>query len=303
MLDAIRTFFARNDPAPAAAEGDAESRRLQLAASALLLEIAHADNAFSDDGLQGIKVQGPREGDATDLPTTRIVVCRNHLFDHDLNPSGSPYNNANGLTVANGARNVTVEDNDIEGNDVGIHVTQETTGRAAMDGVVLRRNRIHDNRRFGIFFYDGANGATAGKGAIRSEYDLVWGNGVGVQVGRASTNKTIKHLTADDNVSDGVRIGEGGHPAAGASVIDSLLSHNGGYGFQVASGSTAKVSYTGTPANTKGSSLGSATKTALNTQPAGYLSTTPGSTDFLRIGPSSYQQHAGSDGGPVGARS
>ena len=91
-----------------------------------------------------------------------------------------------------------------------------------MDGVVLRRNRIHDNRRFGIFFYDGANGATAGKGAIRSEYDLVWGNGVGVQVGRASTNKTIKHLTADDNVSDGVRIGEGGHPAAGASVIDSL---------------------------------------------------------------------------------
>ena len=49
MLDAIRTFFARNDPAPAAAEGDAESRRLQLAASALLLEIAHADNAFSDE--------------------------------------------------------------------------------------------------------------------------------------------------------------------------------------------------------------------------------------------------------------
>jgi uncharacterized tellurite resistance protein B-like protein len=53
MLDAIRTFFARNDPVAgpgaAGAGAGADTRRLQLAACALLLEIAHADDTFSDE--------------------------------------------------------------------------------------------------------------------------------------------------------------------------------------------------------------------------------------------------------------
>lgn len=260
------------------------------------------DNAFAHDGVQGIKVQGARDGAAADLLTSSVVICRNELFSHTLNPTGSPYNNANGITISNGARNVTVEDNRIHDNDVGIHVTQETTGRARMDGIVLRRNDIHGNRRFGIFFYDGANGTAAGSGSMRSDHDVVWDNGIGIQVGRGSTNKAIKHLTAHDNGGDGIRIGEGGLAAAGATVTDALSTANGGYGFQLVAGSRATISYTGLSGNALGATRGSATKVGLNTKAAGYVSTSPSSSDFLRLRTDSYQQSAGSDDGPVGAR-
>jgi uncharacterized tellurite resistance protein B-like protein len=50
MLDAIRSFFEKNAPrAETPVAGSAEKRRLQLAACALLLEIAHADDTFSDE--------------------------------------------------------------------------------------------------------------------------------------------------------------------------------------------------------------------------------------------------------------
>lgn len=55
MLEAIRTFFARNlEPKPATGGGEREPGAGQvdsvaLAACALLLELAHADDEFTDD--------------------------------------------------------------------------------------------------------------------------------------------------------------------------------------------------------------------------------------------------------------
>lgn len=260
------------------------------------------DNTFTHDGLQGIKVQGPRDGSATSLPTKSVTICNNRLSYHDLNPTGSQYNNANGLTIANGARDITVDSNRIYGNDVGIHVTQETTGRARMDGVTISRNDIHDNRRFGVFFYDGANGSSAGAGSMHMSYDRVWANGIGIEVGRGSTNKHVSHATVYDNVGTGVRIGEGGQTGANAAVGDSLVTHNGGYGLEVVSGNKGSVSYTGFSLDALGATRGTMTKTGINTKAAGYLSTTTSSVDFLRIATTSYQYTAGSKGGPVGAK-
>ena len=261
------------------------------------------DNRFAADGLQGIKVQGPRDGNASDLKTTGVLICRNELLDHDYNPSGSAYNNANGLAITNGAQNVTVEDNRLHGNDVGIHISQETSGRAKMDGIVLRRNHAYDNRRFGIFFYDGANGTSAAAGSMRSEFDLVWNNGIGVQVGRGSTHKTLVHLTAFDNLGDGVRIGEGSsYAAAAATISDSLLTNNAWWGLNAVSGSSGVIKYTGVSGNGSGSVKGTLTKTAVNYQAPGYKSTSTSSADYLRISSSSYQYTAGSAGGPVGAK-
>lgn len=260
------------------------------------------DNSFTRDGLQGIKVQGPRAGSATALPTKAITICNNTLSGHDFNPSGSPYNNANGLTIANGAREITVEGNKIFGNDVGIHISQETTGRARMDAVVLRRNELHGNRRFGIFFYDGSTGTAAGAGAMRSEYDVVWGNGIGIQVGRGSTNKTIIHASVFDNVTDGIKVGEGGLAAASATVAESLVTHNGGYGLTLVAGSSSSVRYTGFSSNASGSIKGTPSRTGVNGKAPGYRSTSSGNADFLKISTGSYQYTAGSKGGPVGAR-
>ena len=49
MFEALKSLFARPaDPAPEAAPGAGPDRRLQIAACALLLEIAHADDTFDE---------------------------------------------------------------------------------------------------------------------------------------------------------------------------------------------------------------------------------------------------------------
>ena len=90
------------------------------------------DNDFHDNGLQGIKVQGPPGGNSYTGVSSGTLICRNLLHGQNFNPTGSVYNNASGVSIANGARSTTVSDNRIWGNDVGIHITQEI-GRDACD--------------------------------------------------------------------------------------------------------------------------------------------------------------------------
>jgi hypothetical protein len=171
-----------------------------------------------------------------------------------------------------------------------------------MNGIALKRNQVHDNKRYGIYFYDGSQGTTSGKGTMRSDYDVVWDNGTGILVGRASTNKTIAHATVFSNTNDGIKVGEAGQSAAKATVTSTLITNNGGYGLWLITGSSTSLSYVGLSANTLGAIKGSPTKTAVNTKAAGYLSTTEGSSTYLKIGTSSYQYTAGPSASPVGAR-
>jgi uncharacterized tellurite resistance protein B-like protein len=73
MLDPIRAFFARKmEPAPAA-EPEAEQQRLHVAACALLLELAHADDEFTSAERSHIEaVLGRHFG--LDQDTTRALV-------------------------------------------------------------------------------------------------------------------------------------------------------------------------------------------------------------------------------------
>jgi Right handed beta helix region len=260
------------------------------------------DNEAWGNGMQGIKVTGPASGSSYKGSTTGITVCRNKLHDNHYNPTGSVYNNAPGLLITNGAKNVTVDNNLIYGNNVGIHISQESSGRAVMDGIALKHNQIHDNRRFGINFFDGAYGSSTGAGRMRSDYDLIWGNGIGIQVSRASTNKTIAHATVHGNDAEGIKVGEANVTGSKATISASLVTNNGGYGLWLVTGSNASVSYTGFSGNILGSIKGSPSKVAVNTKPAGYLSTSPTNSAYLRISSSSYQYTAGSGGSPIGAR-
>ncbi len=54
MFEALKNLFAGSE-APHETRADTENRRLQVAACALLLEIAHADDTFSDDERQHIE--------------------------------------------------------------------------------------------------------------------------------------------------------------------------------------------------------------------------------------------------------
>ena len=49
MLDAIRRFFEESMGGGGEGEGPSEEKDLRLAACALLLEIAHADDEFTED--------------------------------------------------------------------------------------------------------------------------------------------------------------------------------------------------------------------------------------------------------------
>lgn len=309
LMMGIATSGAQTSSGPNSASGNTVARNRGSYNTFQLIKVdegstnsTYCDNEAWNNGMQGIKVSGPPSGSSYKGSTTGITICRNKLHDNDFNPTGSTYNNAPGLLITNGAKNVTVDSNRIYGNDVGIHISQESSGRQVMDGIALKRNLVYGNRRFGINFYDGAYGTSTGKGKMRSDYDVIWDNGIGIQVSRASSNKTIAHATIHDNVAEGLKIGEAGVTGAKASVYESLVTNNGGWGLWLVTGSSASVSYSGFSGNALGSIKGSPSKVAVNTKAAGYISTSPSSSSYLKISTSSYQYTAGDGGSPVGAR-
>ena len=262
----------------------------------------YCDNVGWNNGMQGIKVTGAPGGTGFTGDTTGITICRNTMYGHDYNPTGTAYLNSPGILITNGAKNVTVDSNRLYGNAVGIHISQESSGRKVMDGINLKRNQIHDNDRFGINFYDGAYGSSIGKGKMRSDYDVIWSNGTGIMVSGGTSNKTIAHATVHDNDADGIRVGESGKAKATVTISTSLVTNNGGYGMWLVTGNSAAVSYSGFHGNGSGSIKGSPSKTAVNTQPPSYLSTVATNSQYLKIRTSSYQYTAGPDDTAIGAR-
>jgi len=257
-------------------------------------------NDASFNGLTGILVEGPPSGSSYTGKTSAVTLCSNKLHDHRYNPTGSTYNNAAGLLIQNGAQSVTVKDSSMWNNDVGIHITQGATNMPAMNGLTITRNLIWANRRFGLYFLDGYRGSGAGK--VTASYDVIWGNGTGVMVDRGSTNKTLSHETIHSNTAEGIKVGGYQLAVASVAISQSLITNNGTYGLWLVTGNTASLSYSGMYANATANILGSPTRTSVNGNPPGYVSTSSASPDFLRIGTVSYQYTAGPSGTPIGAK-
>ena len=309
LMMGIQTSGAQTSAGPNSAYGNIVARNRGSYNTFQMIKVdegsrssTYCDNVAWKNGMQGIKVSGPPSGSSYKGSTGAITVCRNTLYGHTFNPTGTAYNNAPGLLITNGANTVTADSNRIYGNSVGIHISQESSGRAAMNGIALKRNQIYDNIRFGINFYDGAYGTSSGAGTMRSDYDVLWGNGIGIQVSRASSNKTIAHATIHHNDADGIRVGEAGQTGSKATVSTSLITSNGGWGLWLVTGSRTTLSYSGFSGNKLGSIKGSPTKTAVNTKSAGYISTSTSSSSYLKIATTSYQYTAGPSRTPVGAR-
>lgn len=295
---------------PDAAIGNTISRNVGAYNTLQLIKIdegtvngTFCDNVAHHNALRGIFVQGDAPGSTGYTGgTSGVTICRNRTYAHTYNPTGSVYNNASGITVANAAKNVTLEGNQSYGNDVGIHVVQERSGLKTLSGLVLRSNLVHDNRRFGLNVYDGVYGN--GSGSMSVTGDIYWANGIGVMVSQGSTSKSLNKVTVHGNKADGIKVGVANKSKASLKVTGSIVSSNGGYGLWLVTGSTASVSYTAFTANKLGStkSTSGLTKTSVNTKSAGYLSTTPTVSNFLRIGKTSYQYTAGPSKTPIGAR-
>ena len=257
------------------------------------------DNDIHDNGLQGIKVQGPAAGSTYSGTTSGNLVCRNDLHDQDFNPTGSAYNNASGITVANGARLTTISENRIWGNDVGVHITQEAASMPAIQDTLVELNEVWDNRRFGLNLFDGYKGSGAGR--LTSTRNLYWDNGIGVKVDRGTSNKTLDHDTIWWNRAEGVKIGGYQVAPSSISILNSLVTGNRSYGVWLVTGNSATIDHTGLYGNTGGNLLGSASTSALNTQPPGYLSTLTADPGFLTVSSTSYQYTAGPSSTPIGA--
>ncbi len=258
------------------------------------------DNDISGSGLAGIKLQGAPSGMANLLVTRNNTVCRNNLHDNTSNPTGSPYANTSGMTIANGARSNTISGNRIYRNLVGIHVTQEGKGRLSLQGNVLKWNAISANSRYGIYFYDGMYGN--GNGEVKSIHDLIWGNGIGVRVDRGSTNKVLRFDTVYHNNGDGVRVGLSGGTTAKVLIQRSLITHNAGYGIDARGASRGVLSHVGIAGNKAGAIRGHVGTAALNKWAPKYLSRTAGDAGFLRISRASREYTAGPHRTPIGAR-
>jgi hypothetical protein len=310
FLMGATTAGVQTSSGPNAAVGNTISRNSGAYNTLQLIKIdegttsgTFCDNVTHHNGLRGIFVQGDAPGSTGYTGgTSGVLICRNRVYSHTYNPTGSVYNNASGITVANEAKNVTLDSNDSYGNDVGIHVVQERDGLTAMSGIVLKNNLVHNNRRFGLNIYDGVYGDGAGSLSVTG--DMYWGNGIGVMVSQGSTNKSLNKVTIHGNYADGIRVGASSKPKASLKVTRSIITNNGGYGLWLVTGSSASVSYTSFSGNKLGSTKSTKwlTKTYINTKPAGYMTTTPAGSNFLRIAKSSYQYTAGPTKTPIGAR-
>jgi uncharacterized tellurite resistance protein B-like protein len=74
VLNALKSFFASHADQPAAASAEAPDQRLRVAACALLLEIAHADDEFTADERRHIEEALVRHFDLP-LETARELMA------------------------------------------------------------------------------------------------------------------------------------------------------------------------------------------------------------------------------------
>jgi hypothetical protein len=267
-------------------------------------------NLAENNALQGIKVQGtPPNGTYTGL-TTNITVEFNTLRNQTYhNPDRGPSDNATGLTLANGAQHVVIDNNNIYRNGIGIHVAQEGQGprTAPFVDIDITYNRIHDNRRFGINLFDGRYSAAAGSGDVLGTHNRYWNNYIGLMVDQRTSNKRFENETFYKNKLNGITV-NGRGVGTSVTVVQSLSTNNGAYGALVSKKGTLYMRWTGLAANPKGPTraenggkLTPTTKHYRNAKPADYLSTSPSAANFLKIGPSSYQYKAGPKKTPIGA--
>lgn len=261
------------------------------------------DNLISANGMQGIKVQGATDGASDPRKTTGTLVCDNEIWANRFVRPDHKYENASGVTIADGAGSTTLRDNRISRNGIGIHVTQRNSHGLAIRNTRIIGNLVWGNTRFGIDFHDGSFSSSAGSGSALSTKNLYWDNGVGIFVAEGSTNKRFVLETVFDNHTDGIKVGCGcSTRRAGASIERTLVTNNGDFGVRLLPGHRASLFYVGISANADGHISGRPGKSHVNTRGAGYRSMTPGTADFLRIRPASYQYTAGPSDTPIGAR-
>lgn len=261
-------------------------------------------NKVRHNGLQGIKVQGPAA--AGDPRETRgVEICRNVLANQDVRRSGAGREDEqpNGLTISNGVRDAFIHHNTIRGNTVGVQVNQRGAG-APISNTRFRRNVVSNNRSVGLNLRDGVADRRDGTGSLSGRYNVYAANGVGIRVHPGSTNKSFDHETVYGSTGFGIQIGCGcSSSSSSVRIATSLVTHNGSYGIRIAPGQDVHISYLGLPSNASGATSGSVVRDHLNARAAGYLSRDPRSSDFLRIGPASFQYTAGPGTTPIGARS
>ena len=261
------------------------------------------DNDTSHNGLQGIKVEGPDGGAADPRVTSDTLVCRHRSWGQNVRQLEDANDNGTGMTIESGALRTRVENSSFWRNHVGVKVMQRTTAGLPVDDTVITHNRIWDNDRFGLSFRDGVLRAASGTGRVIASYNLYWANEAGIGVDPGSVNKVFRHETVYASSGAGIKVGCGcSSREARVTITSSLVTHNGTYGVYVLPGHHASVSYVGVPSNPSGGVKGSgATRTAVNAQPAGYLSVNEASANFLKVGHGSFQYTAGPDHSPIGA--
>ncbi len=74
MLDAIKNFFRSSMAPPAQAEPTASSKDIRLAACALMMEMAHADDEFSEDERRHLEASIQRQF-GLDAPETQKLLA------------------------------------------------------------------------------------------------------------------------------------------------------------------------------------------------------------------------------------
>ncbi|WP_200531286.1 right-handed parallel beta-helix repeat-containing protein [Halorubrum sp. LN27] len=216
-----------------------------------------------DDGLEddefpsgkGIRVSTTPSGSNNTVENNEINDCATGIeaFGSDSNIVGNDITSCStGITVANGASNYTIENNEIsEGSSRGIsvfsgstdaHTIQNNTVSNQASGIVLSGadnntlsgNTITDNTYNGIWLSDGAGSATGND----IENNTVSNNGFassaypGIYLGGAEDN-TLTGNDVNGNAAQGIYV----YDSSGTVVDDNTLENNGeGVGDYIYSG-------------------------------------------------------------------
>ena len=264
------------------------------------------NNSAFDNGLQGIKVQGPFDGGSDPRVTRDTLVCDNELHDQNFRRPNNSASYANGLTISDGALTTTVSGNRIWGNAIGINLAQQSSSGLAIDQTLIEDNLIWSNKTAGLSLNDGVKRRSAGSGRLTSRFNLYWANGIGITVSKGSTHKVSEHDTFHANKRFAARVGcKCSTVTAELRIEQGIVSGSGEYGVFGRSGGRATLAYVGLNGNGAANTKGKVTidpSGSTNAMPPDFLSLNSSNADFLRIAQSSYQYTAGPSSSPIGAR-
>ena len=266
------------------------------------------DNGAVDNVVDHLSArQNPAQGlKVTGANTSGTIVRYSDFSEGEAVPTwvATYSGEVQGLDLEQGAHNTTVIGNTFSGMARGLMLYQVDPSGTALADTVVRSNYFVDNLH-AVVLWDGRGGAD-GSGTATFDHNVYYHNGNAVFAPVTTTNKLFHHETvywtySASGTGRAALLIQGG----GTRVVlrDSIIDKSPTYALMATDGATLTVSYSDVHGYSKAASYGTVVLGGgIQGVDPGFVSTTPNTSGFLELAPTSALAAASSTGGSIGAK-